>query len=810
MNQKSLTIVTSLFILIFLIASCENNKLVTDKDDNIYNEGWIDLNKNKVRDVYEDSSAKIEDRVEDLLSQMTLEEKTCQMVTLYGYGRVCLDELPTEAWKSLSWKDGIGNIDEHLNNLAYHPAAVTQKAWPPSNHIKSLNQVQQFFIEETRLGIPAEFTNEGIRGLCHEKCTSFPSQLGVGATFNKELSYEIGKITGVEAKMLRYNNVYSPILDVSRDPRWGRQVECYGEDPFLVRELGYQNIRGIQDQGVISTPKHFAIYSTPKGGRDGEARTDPHITERELYSLYLYPFEKAVKEGKVKGIMSSYNDYNGIPITASEYFLTDLLRKQWGFNGYVVSDSRAVEFIADKHHVAKDRKEAILKAVKAGLNIRTDFTMPEEYVLPLRSLVVEGLLDMNVIDDRVRDILRVKFQEGLFDKPYAENFEEADTTVSNADFQKVAYQSSLESVVLLKNENNLLPLDFSKYRSVLVTGPNAMAINHSISRYGPSHIDVVSVLEGIKQKFPEQVKINYTKGCDFFDENWPESEIIPFEPTNSEKAEIRKAVQMAKQNDLVIAVVGDDEETVGESRSRTSLNIPGNQLLLLQELYKSGKPIVMILINGRAATINWENKNLPAIVDGWFQGQYGGLAIADVLVGNYNPGGKLPVTFPKSVGQVPLNFPCKPGSQANQSSKGPNGSGKTRINGYLYPFGYGLSYTTFQYSELSINTENLPENLVARVSATITNTGSWRGDEVVQLYFSDLVSSVTVYEKQLRGFERISLEPGESKTIEFELSRDDLSLYNEKMNFVFEPGEFEIMLGSSSEDIRLRNVLVVQ
>ena len=457
MNQKSLTIVTSLFILIFLIASCENNKLVTDKDDNIYNEGWIDLNKNKVRDVYEDSSAKIEDRVEDLLSQMTLEEKTCQMVTLYGYGRVCLDELPTEAWKSLSWKDGIGNIDEHLNNLAYHPAAVTQKAWPPSNHIKSLNQVQQFFIEETRLGIPAEFTNEGIRGLCHEKCTSFPSQLGVGATFNKELSYEIGKITGVEAKMLRYNNVYSPILDVSRDPRWGRQVECYGEDPFLVRELGYQNIRGIQDQGVISTPKHFAIYSTPKGGRDGEARTDPHITERELYSLYLYPFEKAVKEGKVKGIMSSYNDYNGIPITASEYFLTDLLRKQWGFNGYVVSDSRAVEFIADKHHVAKDRKEAILKAVKAGLNIRTDFTMPEEYVLPLRSLVVEGLLDMNVIDDRVRDILRVKFQEGLFDKPYAENFEEADTTVSNADFQKVAYQSSLASVVLLKNENHLLP-----------------------------------------------------------------------------------------------------------------------------------------------------------------------------------------------------------------------------------------------------------------------------------------------------------------------------------------------------------------
>lgn len=776
----------------------------------IYHKSWIDLNKNGKKDIYEDSAADVNQRIEDLLSQMTLQEKVCQMVTLYGYGRVCEDELPTQDWKNELWKDGIGNIDEHLNNLAYNKNAVTELAWPPSVHIDALNTVQRFFIEETRLGIPAEFTNEGIRGLCHEKCTSFPSQLGVGATFNKQIAYQIGRITGIEAKLLRYNNVYSPILDVSRDPRWGRQVECFGEDPYLVREMGYQNILGIQEQGIVSSPKHFAIYSAPKGGRDGDARTDPHITERELYSLYLYPFQKAVKQGKVKGIMSSYNDYNGVPVSSSKYFLTELLRNQWGFNGYVVSDSRAVEFIALKHKVASNTKEATLKAVEAGLNIRTDFTMPQDYAQPLKELVNDGMLSVETVNDRVRDVLRVKFYEGLFDKPYGDEFELADATVANDEFQKIAYQTSLESIVLLKNKNNILPLDFSQYKSVLVTGPNALAINHSISRYGPSNIDVVSVLEGIQQKFPESVKVNYAKGCDFFDKNWPESELIPCEPTKEEQEEISKAVASAKENDLIIAVVGDDEETVGESRSRTSLGLPGNQQLLVEELYKTGKPVIVILLNGRAMTINWINKYIPAIVDGWFQGQYGGAAVADVLLGNYNPGGKLPVSFPKTVGQLPMNFPTKPGAQASQPKGGANGAGNTRVNGFLYPFGYGLSYTTFAYENLKIEKNNVKAGMVAKVTASISNTGDRKGDEVVQLYFSDKVSSVTVYEKQLRGFERISLEPGESKTVEFELSRDDFSLFNNNMEFILEPGEFEIMLGSSSEDIRLKKMVNIE
>lgn len=793
------------FYILLAVPMC----IMGQEVDNMYHNGWIDFNKNGKKDPYEDASLSTDVRIADLLSQMTLEEKSCQMATLYGYGRVLKDELPTPDWKNQIWKDGIGNIDEQLNNLAYHPSAATKKAWPPSNHIKALNEIQKFFVEETRLGIPVDFSNEGIRGLCHERATSFPSQIGVASSWNRKLVSKIGHITGEEARLLGYTNVYSPILDIARDPRWGRTVECYSEDPYLTGELGYEMVKAIQEEHVVSTPKHFAMYSAPKGGRDGDARTDAHITEREMFSLYLHPFKRAIKDAGAMGVMSSYNDYNGTPVTSSGYFLRDILRNDWGFKGYVVSDSRAVEFIADKHHVAKDRKEAVLMAINAGLNIRTDFTMPEDYINPIRELVREGNLDLNVVDNCVRDILRVKFWLGLFDQPYHKNFAVADDTVGNSDSQKISYQASLESIVLLKNDG-ILPLDFSKYKSILITGPNANAVNHSISRYGPSNIDVVSILEGIKQKFPKEVELKYTKGCDFFDENWPDSEIIATFPTDEEQKAIDEAVAMARTTDLAIVVVGDDEETVGESRSRTSLDLPGNQQRLVEAIYNTGTPVVVVLINGRPLTVNWINKYIPGVVEGWFQGKFGGSAIADVLVGNYNPGGKLPISFPKSVGQIPMNFPSKPGAQANQPSNGPNGSGKTRVGGFLYPFGYGLSYTTFSYSNMAVR--STVKNGIGDffVSVDITNTGTRKGDEVVQLYFSDLVSSVTVYEKQLRGFQRITLEPNETKTITFTLNPECFGLYDRDMKFVVEPGDFEIMVGSSSEDIRLRQLITIQ
>ena len=774
------------------------------KETEIYHDGWIDLNKNNKMDVYENPNESISSRIDNLIGQMTLEEKTCQMATLYGYKRVLEDELPTEDWNSRIYKDGIGNIDEHLNGLAYHPDANTEYSWPPSKHARAINEVQRFFIEETRLGIPVDFTNEGIRGICHEGGTSFPAQIGVGSTWNKELVSEIGRITGSEAKALGYTNVYSPILDIARDPRWGRTVECYGEDPYLVSQLGVEMVKSLQKEGVASTAKHFAVYSAPKGGRDGAVRTDPHITEREMHFIYLEPFRKAVVEADMLGVMSSYNDYNGVPITGSSYFLVDILRNEWGFNGYVVSDSWAVGGLKGRHHVSKNMKESVYLSVMAGLNIRTNFTPAEDFILPLRELVEEGKIPMEIIDQRVKDILEVKFRLGLFDKPYVENPGRADGVVRNEDSEKIALQASRESLVLLKNLENLLPIDKTSLGAVLVTGPNAKAIDHSISRYGPSKVKVISVLEGIKNILGNQVDVQYAKGCDFYDENWPKKELYDIPPSAAQQAYIDEAVEKASNVDLVVVVVGGDESTVGESKSRTSLDLPGNQIDLLKALHATGKPVVVVLINGRPLSINWTNDHVSAIIEAWFPGKYGGRAIAESIFGEYDPGGKLPTTFPKTVGQIPFNFPYKKSSQNGQDGH------QTRINDALYPFGYGLSYTSFEYSDLTISSETASADFDSiSISFKIKNTGKIVGDEVAQLYIQDEYSSIVPYDKLLRGFERITLKPGEEKEAVMTIFQDDLSMLDINMNRVVEPGKFNIFIGSSSEDIRLKGAIVI-
>ncbi len=782
------------FITIIITVITSVSIAQTNKTD-IYHNNWIDFNKNGKRDIYEDPEAPLDERIDDLLSQMTIEEKTMQMVTLYGYGRVLKDQLPTKNWFNRAWKDGLANIDEHLNGVVESGYML-----PYSKHVEALNKVQRFFVEDTRLGIPVEFTDEGIRGLNHARATSFPPQIGIGSTWDKKLVYQIGKITGSEAYALGYNNIYSPILDVSRDPRWGRIVETYGESPFLVAEMGIQQSKGLQSQGVISTLKHFAVYSVPKGGRDGYARTDPHISEQEMHELLLYPFKRVIKEAGALGVMSSYNDYNGIPVTGSKYFLTGILRNTYGFKGYVVSDSWAVRYIFSKHKVAGSYKEAVKMAVEAGLNVRTTFESPESFIEPLRELIKDGELPDSIIDARVRDVLRVKFIEGLFDNPYRTPAR-ADITVNNEKYQKIALLAAKESIVLLKNENNLLPLDISNYKKILVCGPNAKAEKSSVSRYGPNHIDVISGYEGIENFVGDKAEIVYAKGCYLFDKNtWLQSELYEVEPSEKEKALMDEAVEKARNSDIIIAFMGENEKIVGESHSRTSLNLPGNQRLFLKKLKETGKPVVVVLLNGRPLSINWTNDNIPAIIEAWFPGRQGGTAIADVLFGNYNPGGKMPVTTPKTVGQIPFNFPCKKGSQAGQPGEGPNGKGKTRVKDALYPFGYGLSYTRFKYSGLKINFDDI-NNVVIKFS--VENTGDYDGDEVVQLYIEDLVSSATTYEKVLRGFERVHLKKGETKTVTFKLKPADLSFYY-KGKFITEPGKFNVFIGSSSEDIRLK------
>jgi len=789
-------------LLIFLILvtglSTSAQKIKSKpKPAGIYHEGWIDLNKNGLKDIYEDPSNPVEARVKDLLSQMTLEEKTCQMATLYGWRRVVKDSLPTPEWKNRIWKDGIANIDEHLNGYAnfWRNQPDIDLVTDIRRHVWAMNETQRFFIEQTRLGIPVDFTDEGIRGVEAYVATGFPTQLNMGMTWNRDLVHQMGLIEGREARLLGYTNVYAPILDVCRDQRFGRLEEVYGEDPYLAATLGIAMATGLQyENQVASTAKHFAVYSANKGAREGLARTDPQLAPREVEDVMLYPFRRVIQEAHIRGVMSSYNDYDGIPVSGSDYWLIKRLRKDFGFNGYVVSDSDALEYLYSKHGVAANLKEAVYQAFMAGMNVRTTFNMPDSIILYLRQLVNEGRIPPDTINSRVSDVLRVKFTVGIFDHPYVADAEESVRYVNCAENQAVALQASRESIVLLKNTNVLLPLSKS-LRHIAVIGPNAVNDSYAHTHYGPLNPESINVLQGVINKIGEE-KVYYAKGCELTDANWPESGVLPVPMGVAEKAQLDSAVAIAMKSDAVIAVLGGNTKTAGESKSRTDLNLTGYQLNLIRALKETGKKMVVVLIGSQPMTINWISQNIDAIVYAGYPGAQGGTAIADVLFGDYNPGGKLTITWPRSVGQIPLNFPSKPYAQSDVGES-------AKIKGLLYPFGYGLSYTSFSYSNLRIDlATQRPDGTIA-VSADVTNTGALAGEEVVELYTRDVISSVTTYEKNLRGFVRVHLEPGETKTVHFTLTPDDLKLWNRDMHHVVEPGDFKVMVGSSSEDIRL-------
>jgi beta-glucosidase len=769
----------------------------------IYHDGWIDFNKNGRKDVFEDPSQPVDKRVEDLLSQMTVEEKTCELVTLYGYGRVLKDPLPTPKWKNEIWKDGVANIDEMHNGVGISGDANNPYIATPAATAQALNEVQRWFIEETRLGIPAEYTDEGIRGLNYRKSVNFPADVGLGATWDRDLISQIGGVVGREAKAVGYRNVYAPILDLARDPRWGRVLDCYGEDPYLVSEMGISMTRAMQARGIVSTAKHFAVYSEPKGGRDGSDRTDPHVTEREMEMLHLRPWERDVREGGLLGAMASYNDYDGVPIAGDSDFLIKRLRDEWGFHGYVVSDSDAVEFLYSKHHVAASADDAAAMFLREGGDVHTDFRSPDHFILPVRREIAAGKLSMDVVNDRVRDVLRVKFIEGLFDAPYVDPAA-AGKEVGAPESKAVALRAARESLVLLKNTNHALPLD-KNIKRLLVCGPTAKMQETSVSRYGSNGGEVITPLEGIETLLKNSgTTVLFAQGCKATDSRWPDSELFPEPPTDAEAAQIAEAVELAKTADAIVVCLGDSEATIGEGNSRTSLDLPGYQTDLARALVKTGKPVVVVLLTGKAASINWINRYVPAVLEAWFPGESGGTAIAEALFGDYNPGGKLAVTFPRTVGQIPFNFPYKPSSQVPQSKKpDANGLGNTLAEGALYPFGFGLSYTKFEYANLKISPATIPTNGEVTVSCEIKNTGDRAGDEVAQLYFHQTTSSVTTYELNLCGFERVSLQPGETKTVTFKLPASALELINRQNQRVVEPGAFKIVVGSSSTDHRL-------
>lgn len=776
----------------------------------IYHDGWIDFNKNGKKDVFEDSTAPQDRRIEDLLSQMNVDEKTCQLATLYGYRRVLKDPLPTPGWKNEVWKDGIANIDEMHNGVAKSGAADNPHIASPAATVKALNEVQRWFIEETRLGIPVEYTNEGVRGANYRKTVNFPASISLGATWDRDLITTVGKVVGRESKAIGYRNVYAPLLDLARDPRWGRVVECYGEDPYHVSELGLCMARAIQSCGLVNTCKHFGVYSEPKGGRDGNARTDPHVAPREMEMLHLRPWERMVKEGGLLGVMSSYNDYDGVPISGSSDFLIERLRKQWGFRGYVVSDSEAVEYLFTKHHVASSPDDAAAMFLREGGNVRTHFKPPETFILPVRREIAAGRLSMDIVDARVRDVLRVKFIEGLFDAPYVDP-EIAGGEIGRPESKAVALRAARESLVLLKNSGKALPLAKTLKR-VLVCGPTAKMIETSYDRYGSSGGEVVSAFEGIETLLKASgTEVLFAPGCDVTDKHWPESELFPEPPGAEETAQIAEAVEKARTADAVIVCLGDSDATIGESKSRTSLDLPGYQNDLVRELKKAGKPLVAVLLIGKPASVNVVNRLADAVLNAGIPGEAGGTAIAEALFGDYNPGGRLPVTFPKTVGQLPFNFPFKPASHASQSKKvDPNGFGNSMAEGALYPFGHGLSYTSFEYTALQVSPAQIPANGEVTVSCEIANTGDRAGDEVPQLYFHQETSSVTTYELNLAGFERIHLAPGEKKQVSFKLPASALEIITRSGKRAVEPGKFQVMVGATSEAIKLTGIFEVK
>ena len=453
-------------------------------------------------------------------------------------------------------------------------------------------------------------------------------------------------------------------------------------------------------------------------------------------------------------------------------------------------------------------KESVRQSVEAGLNVRCTFRSPDSYVLPLRELVEDGDLSMEVVDERVRDILRVKFLVGLFDKPYQDEFEAADEEVNGAKHNEIALRASQESLVLLKNDG-LLPLDASKLKKVAVLGPNANEDGYAHTHYGPQATESVTIYGGLKKALEGKAEVVYAQGCPWVDSKWPDSEIYGYEPTEEELAGIREAARLASESDVAVVVVGGNLRTCGENRSRTSLDLPGCQDLLVKEVRKTGTPVVLVMVAGRPLSINWAQKNVNAILEAWYPGAHGGTAVAQVLLGEYNPGGKLTVTFPKTVGQIPFNFPYKPNSQVDgYTGLGPNGK-KTRASGALYNFGYGLSYTTFEYSDLKLSSDKIMPGEALDISFNITNTGKMKGDEIAQIYLHDRESSITVYDKLLRGFERVSLEPGETKTVRITLPAEAFEMLDRNMETIIEPGIFDVYVGASSVDFRLGATITV-
>jgi len=738
-----------LFLILMIISSCSGNN-----EHGKY--------------TYQKSNKDIEKRVTDLIGRMTTEEKI-QQLDMYWGKEVAV----------MGGHEASGYSEEKTNKiLGSTSVGSIHDFYPLSSEIT--NKIQKYALEKTRLGIPVLFIEEGLHGYCGYGSTFFPIPLELASAWDSALVRKIGHIIGLETRAHGVNMILGPVLCLPRDPRWGRVEETYGEDPFLAAANGVAIVKGMQgvdlkrNDAVIAEPKHFAVHGIPEAG----SNTSPvSIGERDARTSFLYVFEKAVRDGGALGIMAAYHELDGIPCVDNKWLLTDILRKEWGFKGFVLSDLGAIRMSLENHKVATDTCDALVQTFKAGMNMQFYDFKHDVFKRAMEKALNEKLLTDYDLDKAVRDILRVKFMLGLFDNPYIDS-SLVTKVFHSSESQDLALKAAQEGICLLKNEKDLLPVKLNN-QSVAVIG--SLGMSKYLGGYANSEGRGISIVDGLKQRAGSLLKINYEPG-------------YLSERMNGNPAElVRSAVNLVKKSDLAIVVLGEDPRKVGEGKDRANIDLDDSQMDLVKAVYETGKPVVVVLFNGRPLTIGWVAKNIPSIIETWFSGEKGGLAIADVLLGNVNPSGKLPMTFPRSMGQVPFYYYHKPTSKHGYVDE---------ARTPLFPFGHGLSYTTFEYSDLQIIPEKIPANGSAEVNIKITNTGKVDGTEVVQMYIRDVYGSVTTAIKALKGFNRISLKPGESGTVKFPVTPEQLSLWNREMKQVVEPGEFKIMVGSSSEDIR--------
>ena len=754
--------------------------------------------------VYKNPKASSAKRVQDLLSRMTLEEKAAQMLCVWQ-------------GKAQTLVDAEGNFDLAKAKKAFRDGRGLGQVGRPSDAgggksargmAELTNNIQRFFLENSRLGIPVIFHEECLHGHAAPEGTSFPQPIALGATFNPALVESLFTMTALEARLRGAHQALTPVVDVAREPRWGRVEETYGEDPYLVSRLGIAAVKGFQGdrtfrdkRRLLATLKHFVGHGQPESGMNC---APANVSLRVLRETFLSTFRDALREAKPVTLMASYNEIDGVPSHANKWLLRDVLRKEWGFKGFVVSDYYAIWEMGYRpdthgHFIAKDKKESCRLAVEAGVNI--ELPDPDTY-LHLVELVKKGDLKVKQLDELVAPMLFWKFELGLFDDPYVDPAE-AERVVGCEEHTELALKAAQEAITLLKNENQTVPLDLNAIKTIAVIGPNAD--RGLLGGYSGVPKRNVTVLEGIRQKVGKRAKVLYSEGCKItIGGNWNQDEVVPSDPEEDRKS-IAEAVRVAKKADVIVLAIGGNEQTSREAwglnhmGDRTSLDLIGRQEELVKAMVALGKPVVVFLFNGRPLSINYVAQNVPAIYECWYLGQETGRAVADVLFGDVNPGGKLPISVPRSVGHLPVFYNYKPSAR----------------RGYLFDdvsplfaFGYGLSYTTFKVENARLTKKRIGRKGTTQVIVDVTNTGNREGAEVVQLYIRDIVSSVTRPVKELKGFKKVWLKPGEATSVALDITPASLSFYDIDMKYVVEPGDFQIMIGTSSRDADLTKLIL--